>query len=69
MIEGKADEEDKATFSEVEVMDEEHPFLSEDFTRRKIMSKKLGIGATPADIVIALQQRLTWLAVDSPLMR
>ena len=55
VIEGKADEEDKATFSEVEVMDEEHPFLSEDFNRRKIMSKKLGIGATPADIVIALQ--------------
>jgi len=55
LIEGKAEEGDEDTFPGIsEERKKEHPFLSEGFTKQKIIGKRLGVGATPADIVIVL---------------
>ena len=56
IIDGKAKEGDLEMFpGAMKQTKQEHPFLSADFNLKRIMSKKLGIGATATDIVIALQ--------------
>ena len=56
IIDGKAKEGDLEMFpGAMKQTKQEHPFLSADFNLKRIMSKKLGVGATATDIVIALQ--------------
>jgi len=52
LIDGSADDSDKEKFPQaVKESKEKHPFNSSDFTQSNIMSSKLGLKATPANIV------------------